>query len=121
MRILASLGIFFGATIIIGVIVVSVSQMAPPSPDAYTTSEPSDTPARRQFTKAEFSREVLDKTKAEIRAEFGSPDRVDEGPDAWVYVTLPIFDEAAGTKMGAEIRFAGLEDDKDFVADVHFF
>ena len=75
----------------------------------------------RRFTKTEFSNYAFNRTKAQIRAEFGSPDVVQDGTDSWTYTSLAVFDADAGTRAQiVTIQFAGLSGPDDFVADVSF-
>lgn len=75
----------------------------------------------KRFTKAEFSNHVYNRTKAQIRAEFGSPDLVQEYSDSWVYTRLAVFDADAGTRaQTVTVQFTGLPSPDDVVADVRF-
>lgn len=59
--------------------------------------QPAVSPEVRQYTKEEFEKEVLGKTKAEVRAEFGSPQEVFSSAE-WYYFRPPVFDADAGTR-----------------------
>lgn len=75
----------------------------------------------RQFTKAEFSNYAYNRTKAQIRSEFGSPDVVQDYDDSWVYMNLAVFDAAAGTRaQTVTIQFTGLPAPDDVVAAVTY-
>ena len=58
------------------------------------TSESDSQP--RQYTKEQFEKAVLGKTKAEIRSQFGSPREV-FSPSEWYYFRPPVYDAEAGT------------------------
>lgn len=69
----------------------------------YDTSTVDDTAAdnpspAQKWTKTEFIQLVAGKTKAQIRAEFGSPDSV-QGSE-WLYFHLPVYDKDAGAQVG---------------------
>ena len=74
------------------------------------------------FTKAEFERFVIGKTKAEIRSAFGSPTSVLDSSDSWWYSQLDIdvVDEFAGTRTGVTIRFDGIPSAESEAIDVRF-
>lgn len=75
----------------------------------------------KRFTKAEFSNYAYNRTKSQIRAEFGSPDAVHDATDSWMYTSLPVYDADAGTRVSVvTIQFAGLSGPDDSVADVTF-
>ncbi|MBX9802938.1 MAG: hypothetical protein K2Y04_09265 [Caulobacteraceae bacterium] len=75
----------------------------------------------RRFTKTEFSNYAFNRTKAQIRAEFGSPDVVQDSTDSWMYTSLAVFDADAGTRAQVvTIQFTGLPSPDDVVADVRF-
>src|ERR1700761_4868003 len=76
----------------------------------------------QHWTKAQFRSAVEQMTKAQVRNAFGSPGLVQDSNDSWLYSYLPVYDEAAGTKVGGTwIKFEGLSDpDKDQVAQVSF-
>lgn len=76
--------------------------------------------AQRQFTKQSFDRYVYNRTKEQIRAEFGTPMSVHDDSDTWVYSNLPIFDAEAGTREMVSIRFAGIEGAQDFVVETSY-
>jgi hypothetical protein len=57
------------------------------------TSEPA--PASRQYTKEQFEKAIIGKTKVEIRALFGSPKEA-QNSSKWYYFPPPIFDAEAG-------------------------
>lgn len=76
---------------------------------------------KTQWTKSEFDSEAFGKSKAQIRAEFGKPDNVDDGTDTWYYWHLPVFDEAAGIQVhNTSITFEGLGGVDDRVAKVRY-
>ncbi len=80
--------------------------------------------APRYFTKSSFEQYVLNKTKSELRAEFGPPDSVDEAHDRWYYLpfnkTLYVTDPDAGVRVGPLIAFFGVKGPSDAVVDVRF-
>jgi hypothetical protein len=94
---------------------------APSQPVATTYPElPDYIGNQHQFTKSEFEAEVLNKTKSEVRAEFGSPDNVYDNDDSWSYNNLPIYDADAGTHAVVFIQFDGINDKTDAVAVVRY-
>jgi hypothetical protein len=71
------------------------------SDSATENSAASDnTVSTQRYTKEEFTRLVMGKTKAEIRAQFGSPGVVHDDDNEWGYFDLPVYDSEAGTKVG---------------------
>jgi hypothetical protein len=75
------------------------------------------------FTVDGFDRYAYNRSKAQIRAEFGSPDSVDESDDSWFYSSvnpsLAVTDPSAGTRVLVDIRFVGFGDaQSDTVASV---
>lgn len=79
-------------------------------------------PARRRFTKTEFSNYVYGKTKAQLRAEFGSPMSVDDSTDSWTYgPNIQVYDDQAGSSTMVKIRFIGLEGPDDEAVSVRYF
>jgi hypothetical protein len=83
-------------------------------------SRPGD--GQKSWTKTQFSRAIDGMTKAQVRAQFGSPGQVADNSDEWTYFQPPIYDDAAGTKiMWVVVKFEGLDDPaKDGVAEVSF-
>ncbi len=94
-----------------------------------TTTKPdsavvTEAPAR-QFTTKQFDNYAFDKTKAQIRSEFGPPDTVIESTDTWYYSSinhqLVISDADAGTRVDVWVHFSGMDGaDNDRVAEVKF-
>lgn len=75
----------------------------------------------RTFSKEEFDTHVFQKTKAQIRAEFGSPDTTNDAQDEWVYFHLPVIDTDAGIQMKTVvITFDGEPAPDDAVALVRY-
>jgi hypothetical protein len=58
--------------------------------------------------------------KADIRAEFGSPDAVYDSDDSWLYSHANVYDADAGISAMARIQFSGLPAPYDTVVSVHF-
>lgn len=94
----------------------SVTSAPEPAPD----TNPTTVAAPPRYTKAEFETHVLNKTKAEIRSEFGPPLLVHDDLDEWFYGNLPVYDADAGIQVGVSIRFAGLADGSDFVVGARY-
>jgi hypothetical protein len=72
-------------------------------------------PAVRQFTPKEFEAYASQRTKAQIRAEFGKPDGISAVyPDTWTYSifnpTLVVTDPDAGVRMTVNVQFSGAAD-----------
>jgi hypothetical protein len=78
-------------------------------------------PVMPHWTKAGFDKYIQDKTKSEIRDEFGKPDAVYDDTDSWHYHDIDVQDPDAGTWVsGLTIRFAGIDGPKDFVVDARY-
>jgi hypothetical protein len=77
--------------------------------------------APTEYTKASLRRAVDGKTKEQIRDMFGSPDNVDDPSNSWYYWHLPVYDEAAGTKVNnTKIMFDGFTASDTEVVEVSF-
>jgi outer membrane protein assembly factor BamE (lipoprotein component of BamABCDE complex) len=96
----------------------SAPDAAQPAADAAASSEAAT--VQRHFTKQEFDRYASNRTKDQIRAEFGTPMSVHDDLDTWVYSNLPIYDAEAGTREMVSIRFAGVDGPQDFVVDTSY-
>jgi hypothetical protein len=86
--------------------------------DQSAPAEVADTPPpARTFTPQEFRTYAYMRTKAQIRAEFGSPDFVFEPDDSWSYFAgnsrLIVVDPDAGRKVSANIQFEGIPGPQD--------
>jgi outer membrane protein assembly factor BamE (lipoprotein component of BamABCDE complex) len=73
------------------------------------TAASDDSQPTQRYTKDDFEELVLGKTKAEVRAQFGSPNHV-SGSDEWDYLHLPVYDKDAGTEVGTTTIQFGLPD-----------
>ena len=115
---------------IAGVVVVGVAGWAyfgdgSQTPE-YTPPRASETttapiPTGRRWTTDEFTPHVYGKTKAQIRAEFGSPDNVISSVNTWYYWHLNVVDSRAEIVVhSTNIRFSNLGGDDDAVNDVDY-
>lgn len=85
------------------------------------SAAPEDNRPTRRYTKEEFEKLVLEKTKAQIRSMLGSPNSVDDTEDSWCYFDLPVYDADAGTQAHLTyVRFAGMDGHDDFVVSVRY-
>ena len=75
------------------------------------TANPAAVTATRTFTLKEFDAYARQRTKAQIREEFGSPDSVTESRDEWYYSSrserLVVVDPNAGIQVAVNIVFTG--------------
>jgi len=79
------------------------------------------TAPHRAWKTDDFIVHVYGKTKAQVRAEFGSPDNFDSASNTWFYWHLDITDSQAGTPVrNTAIEFAEIGGDYDTVNDVRF-
>jgi len=92
----------------------------PAQADTPDTSAAPET-SQQRFTKEEFDKFVLGKTKEQIRDAFGPPHSVQDSDDSWLYEDLPIYDQYAGTQSMVRIIFEGIHDRSDRVSGTHFF
>jgi hypothetical protein len=76
--------------------------------------------SERRFTKVEFDNYAYNRTKAQIRAQFGPPLVVHDESDTWFYSSIQVFDPEAGTQAGVNIQFAGMPGSDDFVVSVSY-
>ena len=75
---------------------------------------PSASLHRSRYTKAEFNNYAYGMTKAQIRAEFGSPLVVHDDGSRWYFPNLPVYDADAGIQVPVTLgfmRIGGLEDE----------
>jgi hypothetical protein len=73
------------------------------------------------YSKAEMRSDLLHKTKADIRDEWGSPDQVHDDENSWVYIRLPVKDEDAGTPVFmTTIIFAPGDDGKERATSIDY-
>jgi hypothetical protein len=81
------------------------------------------TPAARTFTPDQFSSYAINRTKAQIRAEFGAPDQVEEGQNEWFYdsanTNLIVRDPDAAKQVYVAIDF-GVDRPDDQVSGVTY-
>ena len=81
-------------------------------------------PVARTFTKKEFDQYAFNRTKAQIREEFGPPDGIHDDIDEWLYIpsnkSLIVMDPDAGEQVSVSIRFLGLDGSADTVVSVHY-
>jgi outer membrane protein assembly factor BamE (lipoprotein component of BamABCDE complex) len=99
----------------------ATAQASPASDFAAETPQATGGRAACQFTKTDLDKEVTGKTKAQIRAEFGSPLVVHEDDDSWYFGDrIAVCDAEAGTAVHASIRFGGLAGPDDPVVDIGY-
>ena len=82
---------------------------------------PASSEPARQWSKSEFDSYIANRTKAQVRDEFGPPDSVDDYDDSWTYWSIPVYDAEAGVKVHTTIiRFAGLAGSSDFAVGARY-
>jgi protein-disulfide isomerase len=107
------------AALLVALTLCGCSQaQAPDEPQAAADAAP--VAVQTRYTKEQFAAHVVNLTKAQVSAEFGSPQQVHDSNDTWFYASPPVYDAQAGTQTSAWIRFAGIDGSDDFVADVKF-
>ena len=93
---------------------------AAPPPDT-SFMNPAST---RTFTKKEFDNYAFNRTKEQIREEFGPPDGIHDDIDEWLYIStnqnLTVMDPDAGKQVSVSIRFIGVDGPADTVASVNY-
>jgi hypothetical protein len=94
--------------------------------DAQSTSsdageaESNNAPAKR-WSKSEFDKYIANRTKAQVRDEFGPPNSVDDDSDSWYYWHLPIYDTDASIQVRTTIiRFVGTTGSDDFAVGAKY-
>ena len=70
---------------------------------------------------AQFNQIARDKTRAQIRGQYGPPDEVTDYGDSWLYYNLHVYDDDLVNHLTVRIRFAGIDGPADFVAVVEFW
>lgn len=85
-------------------------------------SAPDGSASPGRWSKSEFDKYVANKTKAQVRDEFGPPDSIDDVDDSWTYWSIPVYDAEAGVKVHTTIiRFAGMEGGSDFAVGARYY